>query len=163
MTVSLPFNRQVLFALFLTVINVVYFFQSLTLPTPFALGEPGPAFLPLILSAILFVSCGRIIYKELRGIAGEDEADEASLNGIRWRALALIAATAAFIFLFEPLGYWPATLLYTFVVAFLFEWERTGKLKIALPLSVAMALGITTGGWLFFVSLFDLVLPMGNF
>lgn len=155
-------NRQVAFALFLIVVDIGYFLDALTLPRPFAQGEPGPAFMPFLLSIVLFVACARILWKELRGQGGGEE-DEAARIGFRPRAFALMAATGAFVYLFEPLGYWIATLLYTFAVALLFERERLGSFVKALPLSALMAAGITTAGWLFFVTLFDLMLPEGSF
>ena len=54
---NLKMNRQALFALFLIILDVGYFAQALTLPAPFQLGEPGPAFLPIVLAVVLFVSC----------------------------------------------------------------------------------------------------------
>ncbi|WP_340109989.1 tripartite tricarboxylate transporter TctB family protein [Pikeienuella sp. HZG-20] len=156
-------NRQAAFALFLIIVNAIYFAEALTLPRPFNLGEPGPAFLPLVLSLILFVSCGRILYKEMRGVPDDGDVDEAAEHGFRPRAAALVIATCGFILLFEPAGYWIATLAYTFVVAFLFERERTAAPGRALALSAVMALGITASGWLFFVTLFDLMLPAGSF
>lgn len=160
---TLSMNRQALFALLLIVLDAGYFYQSLSLPRPFQLGEPGPAFLPMILSAILLIACARILWKELTGTAeAEEEADGAG-ERITPRAIALIGATGGYIWLFEPLGYWPATLLYTFAVAALFEHERTGSLPRALAIAALIAAGITVAGWLFFVSLFELFLPAGDF
>lgn len=156
-------NRQVAFALVLIVVDIGYFLDALTLPRPFAQGEPGPAFMPFLLSIVLFVACVRILWKEARGLGGDGEEDDAARIGFRPRAFALMAATGAFVYLFEPLGYWIATLLYTFAVALFFERERVGDFVRALPLSAMMAAGITTAGWLFFVTLFDLMLPEGSF
>src|SRR5690606_17802064 len=64
-TMSFAMNRQAIAALFLLVLNTGYFVQALALPRPFQFGEPGPAFLPLILSGVLFVASGRILYMEL--------------------------------------------------------------------------------------------------
>lgn len=154
-------NRQAIAALFLLVLNTGYFVQALTLPRPFQFGEPGPAFLPLILSGILFVASGRILYMELRGIraaGGEDGPTEAVSVA---KPIVLVLVTAGFIYGFEPLGYWIATLLYTFFVAMLFEYERTSPWR-AVAVAVIVAIGTTLAGWLFFVTLFELFLPSGD-
>lgn len=158
-------NRQALFALFLIVLNTVYFVDVFKLPVPFLLGEPGPAFLPIILSVTLFVACGRILYGELRG-AGEsedEEADQAAGSTQLARPVILAIATGAYIFLFEPLGYWIATVLYTFAVAAVFQFERDTRLLKIVAMSSCLAVAITVSGWLFFVYLFDLSLPSGYF
>ncbi len=153
-------NRQAIAALFLLVLNTGYFVQALALPRPFQFGEPGPAFLPLILSGILFVASGRILYMELRGIdTGEGEAPTESVSAAK--PIALVLVTAGFVYGFEPLGYWIATLLYTFLVALLFEYERTSPLR-AIAVAAIVAFGTTLAGWLFFVTLFDLFLPSGE-
>lgn len=154
-------NRQAIAALFLLVLNTGYFVQALTLPRPFQFGEPGPAFLPLILSGILFVACGRILYMELRGIRGAGEGEEVTESVSIVKPIALVLVTAGFVYGFEPLGYWISTLLYTFFVAMLFEYERTSPLR-AVAVAAIVALGTTLSGWLFFVTLFDLFLPSGE-
>jgi len=152
-------NAQAGFALFLLILTVGYFYEALSLPRPFELGEPGPAFLPLILSAIMFVACGRILLHELRGRGDAEDKDESDGAALSGRAVALVFITAGFIYLFETLGYWVATLCYTFAVAVLFEHERTSSFRRAIPVATLVSVGITTAGWLFFVTLFDLYLP----
>lgn len=151
-------NRQVIFALLILALDAGYLFQALSLPFPFSRGEPGPAFMPLILVVLLAVGALGVLVEELRGITGDEE--EPGTFG--YRALALIALTAGFVWAFEPLGYWVATAGYTFSVAWLFEQERVGALRAA-AVSLVVAAGITVLGWLFFVRLFDLFLPQGVF
>lgn len=152
-------NAQAGFALFLLILTVGYFYDALSLPRPFELGEPGPAFLPLILSAIMFVACGRILYQELRGQAQAEDDGELGGSALSGRSVILVVVTAVFIYLFEMAGYWVATLCYTFAVAVLFEHERTSSFRRAIPIAGLVAVGITAAGWLFFVALFDLYLP----
>ena len=154
-------NRQAIAALFLLVLNTGYFIQALSLPRPFQFGEPGPAFLPLILSSVLFLASGRILYMELRGIAAADETGESTEGVTLVKPVALVLVTAAFVYAFEPVGYWIATLFYTFFVAMLFEFERTSFVR-AVAVAAAVAFGTTLAGWLFFVTLFDLFLPSGD-
>jgi putative tricarboxylic transport membrane protein len=153
-------NRQALFALLLIALDAGYFFQSLSLPTPFQLGEPGPAFLPIVLSVLLFISCTAIIWQELAKTAEPDESADA--GRIRPRSIILVVATAAFIYCFDPLGYWIATFVYCLIVAWLFERERDITHLRALVTSTLIAASITAVGWLFFVTLFALFLPTGD-
>lgn len=159
---NVKMNRQALFALLLIALDAGYFFQSLSLPTPFQLGEPGPAFLPIVLSAFLFISCAAIIWQELAKTAEPDDNTGVSAGRIRPRSIALVVATAGFIFIFEPLGYWIATFIYSLIVAWLFERERDITHVRALVTSALIAAAITAAGWLFFVTLFALFLPTGD-
>jgi putative tricarboxylic transport membrane protein len=158
---SIAMNRQAIVALFLLVLNTVYFVQAMALPRPFQFGEPGPAFLPLILSGILFLACGRILYMELRGIGDGGEGEEPAESVSFVKPIALVLVTAGFVYAFEPLGYWISTLFYTFIVAMLFEYERTSPSR-AVAVAAIVALGTTLAGWLFFVTLFELFLPSGE-
>ncbi|WMS42235.1 tripartite tricarboxylate transporter TctB family protein [Acuticoccus sp. MNP-M23] len=149
-------NREAIFALFLLVMNTGYFIETLKMPRPFQLGEPGPAFLPMLLSAIMFVAAGRILVGALGGFR-TDDGERFSI-----KPLILAALTLGFIALFEPAGYWIATLAYTFTVAVLFSLEDSrAPLKVA-GLSAIIAICVTGVGYLFFVTLFDLYLPEGN-
>jgi len=149
-------NREAIFALFLLVMNTGYFLETLNMPRPFQLGEPGPAFLPMLLSGIMFIAAGRILVGALGGIR-TDDGERFSV-----RPLILAALTIGFILAFEPAGYWIATLAYTFAVAVLFSLEeKTTPLKVA-ALSAAVSVGVTVIGYLLFVTLFDLYLPEGN-
>lgn len=150
-------TRQAIFALLLLALDAAYFFQALSLPLPFAAGEPGPSFMPLILVVVLGVSCLGILVQEMRGTVSDDQAEEVHFG---WKTVALIALTAAFVWAFDRLGYWIATVLYTFAVAWLFEQERLGAGRAMLS-ALAIAVGITLAGWLFFVTLFELFLPQG--
>ena len=152
-------TRQALFALLILALDVAYFQQALELPLPFTTGEPGPSLIPLILVVTLGIGALGVLVQELRGTADHDDDEDA---GFSLRTVALIALTGGFVWAFEPLGYWYATLPYAFGVAWLFEQERLGAIK-ALPSSLLIAAGITAAGWLFFVKLFDLFLPEGYF
>lgn len=154
-------NRQAVFALFLLVLNTGYLVEALSLPRPFQLGEPGPAFLPLVLAVVLYIACGRILYAELRG-SGDPEGEPQPPGSSVVRPILLALATAAFIYAFEPFGYFVATPLYVFAVAALFEYESgSSPLRIAVVAAI-LAGAISIVGWLFFVTLFDLFLPEGN-
>lgn len=149
-----------MFALLLIVLDAAYMSEALTLPRPFQLGEPGPAFMPMLLAVVLFIAACRILWMELAGTATRHETEDVRITP---RAIALIVVTAGFVWAFQPLGYWIATLPYVFVVAALFEHERIG-FDWRLPVfSALIAVVVTAAGWLFFVTLFDLFLPAGDF
>lgn len=152
-------NRQVIFALFILALDAAYLHQALSLTFPFARGEPGPAFMPLILVVVLAIGAMGVLVQELRGTRDPD--DEVG-GTFALRTLALIALTACFVWAFEPLGYWIATAGYTFAVAWLFEQDRLGGARAVLT-SAVIAAGITLSGWLFFAYLFELFLPAGRF
>lgn len=152
-------NRQVVFALFILVLDAAYLHQALQLSFPFARGEPGPAFMPLILVVVLAIGAMGVLVQELRGLPDPEEDHGGSFA---LRTVALIGLTAAFVWAFEPLGYWIAAALYSFSVAWLFEQERIGAARAVLT-SALIAAGITVLGWLFFAELFDLFLPEGHF
>lgn len=154
-------NGQALFAIFLLVLSAGYCAEALTLPTPFERGEPGPAFLPLILSLVLFVAAARILVAELRG-TGDSTSEGAPAGGFSIRPIILAAITGLFVYVFEPLGYWLATLFYTFAVAVLFEFDRSSRPLRIVAIAAAVSVGMTLVGWLFFVTLFDLFLPTGD-
>lgn len=154
-------NPQALFALFLLVLNAGYFAEALTLPLPFAMGEPGPAFLPLVLSVVLFIAAGQILWAELRG-TGEAEAEGAPVGGFAVKPIAIAVLTAVYIVLFESIGYWLSTYLYSFAVAALFETETTSRPVRIIIVAAIIAAAATAAGWLFFVTLFDLYLPTGD-
>lgn len=152
-------TRQALFALLILALDVAYLQQALELPLPFASGEPGPSLMPMVLVLTLGIGALGVLVQELRGTATHEHDEDANFS---LRTIALIVLTCIFVWSFEPLGYWPATLIYAFGVAWLFEQERLGPLK-AVMTSVLIAAGITGVGWLFFVTLFDLFLPQGYF
>lgn len=149
-------NRQVIFALLILAVDAGYLFHALSLPLPFARGEPGPSFMPLILVVLLAIGALGVLLEVLRGTAEHQDAEHFGI-----RSLGLIGLTAGFVWAFEPLGYWIATVAYTFCVAWLFEQERVGAARAAMT-AFLIAAGITIMGWLFFVQLFDLFLPEGS-
>lgn len=114
--------------------------------------------MPLILVVTLGIGAFGVLFQELRG-QSEDDDEDARFSV---RTVALIALTCGFVWAFEPLGYWYATVPYAFGVAWLFEQERLGSVRAVLT-SALIAAGITIVGWLFFVVLFDLFLPEGYF
>ena len=149
-------KKEVIPALALIAFNAVYVSQLLKLPFPFARGEPGPAFLPILLSAVLFAASIALLTKGLK--AGAD--GETSQVDFARPALVVIS-TAGFITLLHYYGYWVAAPLYAFCIAMVFEFSGTDRFARCLGFSVLIAGCLTVIGWLFFEILFDLSLPTG--
>ncbi|MBE9640176.1 tripartite tricarboxylate transporter TctB family protein [Salipiger mangrovisoli] len=155
--------RQILFALLLLAGNTVYASQILQMSRPFATGEPGPSFLPSLLCGFVYVAVVCILGAELRKPAAAAEgSDHVPRVGLLGPVLA-IALTAGFILGFFYVGYLPAAFVYTALIAGCFNFEENGKLRRAALIGVATGLCVTLFGWLFFVQLFDLYLPLWEF
>ncbi|WP_420406085.1 tripartite tricarboxylate transporter TctB family protein [Nisaea sp.] len=159
-------SGQVLFALALAALNTVYASQVLQMDPPFATGEPGPAFLPSILCAFLYLAVARILYTEIRAEAAPqtDTAASEHVPNLRLIGPAIaIGLTILFIIGFFYLGYLVAAFLYTFLIALFFNFERSGAWLSSALTSAVVAGCVTLFGWLFFVQVFGLYLPVWEF
>lgn len=163
-------NGQVIFVLALTALNTVYASQVLQMDPPFASGEPGPAFLPSMLCIFLYLAAARILFTEIRAqaTAPVDTSADTILSEhvphIRLIGpLIAVGLTILFIIGFFYLGYLVSAFLYTFLIAFFFDFERRGTWKASALLAAAVAFGVTLFGWLFFVKIFELYLPVWEF
>lgn len=156
-------NGQALFAMLLLVLTTVYASQIFELGLPFANGvEPGASFLPIVLSAIMYVGALRILVTELRRGQAKEKAPAQSDNLPHVTLigpLIVTLATAAFAYGLSRVGYFVAAGAYTFAVALYFNYEASERIIYALVLSAVTAAAITIFGWLFFEWLFELSLP----
>ena len=156
-------NGQVLFALALAVVNTVYASQILQMARPFATGEPGPALMPSILCLFLYFGIARVLIGEFRSPAAETSvhpgSDTVPNIGVTGPLMA-IGLIALFIIGFFLVGYLLASLVYTFLISLYFNYEHSGRWKQSALISLAISVGVTLFGWLFFVQLFDLYLPV---
>ena len=159
-------NGQVIFALALTALNTVYASQVLQMDLPFASGEPGPAFLPSMLCIFIYLAVARILFTEIRAQApaATDAIQSEHVPHIRVVGpLIAVGLTVLFIIGFFYLGYLVSAFLYTFMIAFFFDFERRGVWLPSALLAAAIAFGVTLFGWLFFVQVFELYLPVWEF
>ncbi|SDG90481.1 tripartite tricarboxylate transporter TctB family protein [Alloyangia pacifica] len=159
--------RQILFALLLLAGNTVYASQILQMSRPFATGEPGPSFLPALLCGFVYVAVLCILSGELRkpsaaALAAAEGSEHVPRIGLLGPVLA-IALTASFIIGFLYVGYLPAAFVYTALIAGYFNYEESGNCRRAALIGVVTGLCVTLFGWLFFVQLFDLYLPLWEF
>lgn len=160
-------NGQVAFAFALVALNTVYASQVLQMDSPFASGEPGPAFLPSILCLFIYLAAARILFTEIRakpGEAADTEPQSETIPNISFLGPVIaIGLTILFIVGFFYLGYIVSAFLYTFLIAFYFDYERRGSWFPAARLAILTAIGVTLFGWLFFVKIFELYLPVWEF
>ncbi|UUX48935.1 tripartite tricarboxylate transporter TctB family protein [Nisaea acidiphila] len=159
-------NGQILFALLLAGLNTIYASQVLQMDPPFASGEPGPAFLPSILCVFLYLAMARILITEFRAGTGERSGSPTSehIPNIRIAGpLVATGLTVLFIVGFFYLGYLVSAFLYTFLIALFFNYERSGAWRSSALFAAIVAFGVTVFGWLFFVKVFELYLPVWEF
>ncbi|OWU67999.1 hypothetical protein ATO2_13860 [Roseovarius sp. 22II1-1F6A] len=164
-----PFNSHAIFALVLLVLNTVYASQIPELGMPFGRGgEPGAAFLPVILCGFVYIAALRILFMEMRRAPDEVVAElDAGSPHVRRIGLVgplvVVALTVVFVAAFPYAGYAVSAGVYTFAIALYFNYEELGRWGRALIYSALTAAAITVFGWLFFVRLFDLFLPGWSF
>jgi hypothetical protein len=103
----------------LAVLAVVYFLGARALPS--GQGEPGPVFLPYLLSAILL---GLALVIIARGIRKRQ-----SVDGALVRPAGLIVLTILYAFSFTPIGFLVSTLLYAAGVVLLLR-QRGWRLLV---------------------------------
>ncbi|KFB09347.1 tripartite tricarboxylate transporter TctB family protein [Nitratireductor basaltis] len=154
---------QVIFALGLAVLNTIYASQLVQMDRPFATGEPGPAFLPVMLCGFVYLASLVIVIREFRaaptGAKTEPRSEVLPRISLLGPAIT-IGATALFIVAFVYLGYLVAAACFTFIVAWFFTFEQTGRLARSVAVALATCAVVTLFGWLFFVKLFGLYLPV---
>jgi len=115
---------------------------------------PGPGIFPLSLS-ILLCAFGLVWFVQGRMKEGEKPRGRlAEFFGKSGTPVQIVGITAAFIFLLEPLGYLPASMLYTFT---LFSMVSHYRLWIAATLAVTFG----AGSWVFFTKVLSTPLPQG--
>lgn len=161
------FNGQMMFALGLAVLNTIYASQVLQMDAPFATGEPGPAFLPSILCLFVYIAIFWIIFSEALRIRKDVASTSEESNAIPHLQvvgpLISIGLAVMFVTLFFYVGYLVAAASYTFLIAYFFNYEQTSAWMRSALVAAAIASGVTFFGWLLFVKIFDLYLPVWEF
>ncbi|HXV65299.1 MAG TPA: tripartite tricarboxylate transporter TctB family protein [Vicinamibacteria bacterium] len=107
----------------LILLALLYYLATLELPA--GDGEPGPAFFPRLLAAVLLALGVRIVLRGLR------EAGQADLSELRKPTL-LIVATVAYLAIFAHLGFVLSTLAYTLFTARLLGGRGVSSLLVPL-------------------------------
>jgi len=116
----------------LVAVAVAYFLGTRGMPV--GQGEPGPAFLPVVLAVALFVLGFATLVGGMRAAQTETEGTEEGPRPEARKAWLTIGLTIGYVWLFDPLGFMLSTLAYTFGVTALFQRERSRLLYVVPPL-----------------------------
>ena len=119
-----------------------------------------------MLCIFIYLAVARILFTEIRAQApaATDAIQSEHVPHIRLVGpLIAVGLTVLFIIGFFYLGYLVSAFLYTFMIAFFFDFERRGVWLPSALLAAAIAFGVTLFGWLFFVQVFELYLPVWEF
>ena len=141
----------------LAAVSVAYFLGTRGMPA--GQGEPGPAFLPVVLSVALLVLGLVTLVGGVRATRRAGAETDESQGGPRQearKAWAAVGLTFAYVWLFHPLGFVLSTLAYTFGVTALFRRKRSAFLYVLPPLC-------TLAVYLFFRVGLGARLPSGPF
>lgn len=142
----------VIFPLVLMVLTTIYFAASFNIRAQFTPeGELGPQHIPMLVSGLMYVALLVVLIQELRQPARIAETDEgASIL----RPVLVVIATAAYIWLFRPLGYAVSTALFVATLFAVFKFETKRPVIFAL-----YVVGVVTVFYLLFAVIFGVRLP----
>lgn len=152
-------NRDTVSGTALLLVSGAYGWHASTLPQ--GRGEPGPAFLPMVLAVLLALVAVAIL---VGGLARSRSDAPVLDNGAvaradptrRYEPWIAMSVTFLYAVAFIPLGYWISTLLYSFVITWLFRRDR--------PMVLVLVPAISTGMiYLLFRVLLGARLPAGPF
>ncbi|HSF16144.1 MAG TPA: tripartite tricarboxylate transporter TctB family protein [Vicinamibacteria bacterium] len=116
-------RRDVVSGGVLILLALLYYLATLELPA--GDGEPGPAFFPRLLAAVLLALGVRIV------LGGIREAGQSDLPA-SGKPVVLIGATLAYLAIFAPLGFVLSTLAYTLFTARLLGGRGISSLLVPL-------------------------------
>ncbi|SES15687.1 Tripartite tricarboxylate transporter TctB family protein [Tranquillimonas rosea] len=113
------FGRMgILLPVFFLIVTTVYLAEAFTIRAQFSgAGEIGPRTIPILTAILMYVALLVVLIGELRN----DAPDEA--QGSLLQPALVVVATFVYIFVFRPLGYFPATALYVAALFFVFGFE----------------------------------------
>ena len=145
----------VLMPLFLLVLTTVYLAATFNIQSQFGDSAGiGPRTIPILAAILMYLSLLVVLVQELRGEQREAPA------GTLLRPALVVVATGAYIFVFRPLGYWPATALYVAALFLVFQFETKRPLWFALYVAL-----VTVAFYGLFAGVFGVRLPpvLGTF
>lgn len=142
----------VAFPLVLLVLTTIYFAAAFDIRAQFTPeGEMGPQHIPMLVSGLMYIALLTVLVQELRQPSTLAETDaEADLL----RPALLVLATAAYIWLFRPLGYALSTALFVATLFAVFQFETRRPLVFAL-----YVLGVVAVFYGLFAGIFGVRLP----
>lgn len=142
----------VIFPLVLLVLTTIYFAAAFDIRAQFTPeGEMGPQHIPMLFAGVMYAVLLVVLIQELRNPATLSETDE---GADLLRPVFVVVATAAYIWLFRPLGYALSTGLFVAALFVIFRFQ-TGR-----PVFFACGvLGVVTVFYGLFAGIFGVRLP----
>ena len=143
------YRTGVLLPLFLLIVTTVYLAASFNIHSQFAGdGEMSPRSVPILSAVLMYVALAAVFVGEFRKPTANGNPREMI------RPLMVILATAGYIALFRPLGYWLATLAFCSALFLIFRFETRRPHLFAL-----YAIGVTVLFYGLFAGIFGVRLP----
>lgn len=142
-----------LFPLFLLLLTVVYTVAVFDIRSQFSGdGEIGPRTIPLLTAICMYGALLVVLIQEWR--KPDEGTTETADAASRWRPLAVIGATAAYILLFRSLGYTVSTFGFVAALFAIFQFETSRPIRF-----VVYALCVTAVFYGLFAGIFGVRLP----
>lgn len=143
-------RASLFFPLFLCSISLVYLISAISLGSPVSNGRLSTSFFPLIVGGGSLMLAVTLL---IRALSERRETKQQTVSRDKFRPLAIILATLAYILTFSTLGYFVASVAYVLAIVLLFsDFSRLfGK--------VAIAIILTLLGYLLFEQIFRVRLP----
>ena len=139
----------VLLPLFFLIVTTVYLAAAFDIRSQFAApGEMSPRSVPILTACLMYVALAVVFVGEFRKPTADGPARE------MLRPALVIVATAGYIALFRPLGYWLATLLFTSALFGVFHFQLRKPHMFAI-----YAIGVTALFYGLFAGIFGVRLP----
>ncbi|WP_353475595.1 tripartite tricarboxylate transporter TctB family protein (plasmid) [Salipiger sp. H15] len=139
----------VLLPFFFLIVTTVYLAAAFNIHSQFAGdGEMSPRSVPILAAIVMYVALAVVFFNEFRKPTADGPAGE------MLRPLLVIVATAGYIALFRPLGYWLSTLAFSSVLFAIFHYQIRKPHLFAL-----YAIGVTALFYGLFAGVFGVRLP----
>lgn len=123
---------------FFLVLTTIYLAEAFRIHGQISDGSiVGPKFLPILTSIGMYLTLFYVLVSEIRKAArrhGEERPDTEGGNDLM-DPLLIMLATAGYILLFRPLGYFLATAAYVAALFVIFRYELKRPLRFALALA----------------------------
>ncbi len=139
----------VLLPFFFLIVTTVYLAAAFDIHSQFAGdGEMSPRSVPILTACLMYVALAVVFVGEFRKPTPDGPRSELL------RPLLVVAATAGYIAIFRPLGYWLATLLFSSALLAIFQYQIRKPHLFAL-----CAIGVTALFYGLFAGVFGVRLP----
>lgn len=144
----------ILLPLFFLLLTAVYTVAAFDIRAQFSGdGEIGPRMIPLLAAICMYASLLIVLFQEMRKPSNEVKEEEEPQSDFL-RPFGVIAATAAYILLFRPLGYSLSTFFFVSALFAIFQFETRRPVFFAI-----YAIGVTAVFYGLFAGVFGVRLP----